>query len=235
MKNYLFLKLVRFAFIATFFSLAATHFSYAQRNRQVLSIGPKVGINLSDFHGDVANNNIQPGLSAGAMVNYSVVNTFGISLEALFSQKGAKFTNAASGTQRLDFNRRLNYIEVPVLARYFLNKSGNFRPNLFIGPSFGFKLNGNDVNRAVVGGSEQPDNDISAAVNPVDVRLTGGIGLNFLLQGTMRLLFDARYTYGFSDVNDDNLPGFANNGNVGNSAITLSAGLSFGIGKKYAK
>jgi hypothetical protein len=235
MKNFLLLNLSRFICFATLFILTATHFSYAQRNRQVVSIGPKVGVNLSDFHSDVANNNIQTGLTAGAMLNYSVVNTFGISVEALFSQKGATFTNAANGTQRLDFNRKLNYIEVPVLARYFLNKSGNFRPNLFIGPDFGFKLSGNDVNRTLTGGAAQADQDISASINPVDVGLTGGIGLNFFLQGTMRLLIDARYAYGFSDINEDNLIGFVNNGRVGNTAITITAGLSFGIGKKYEK
>lgn len=236
MKNYSFLTLPQFVCIASLFFLTVTNFSYAQRNRQVLSIGPKVGVNFSDFHGDVTNNNIQPGLSAGAMLNYSVVNTFGISVEALFSQKGAKFTNAANASgQRFDFNRKINYIEVPVLARYFLNKSGNFRPNLFIGPDFGFKLNGNDINRIIVGGAEQPDSDISALINPVDVGVTGGISLNFFLQGTMRLLIDARYTYGFSDVNENRLVGFADNGTVGNSAITLSTGLSFGVGKKYAR
>jgi hypothetical protein len=96
----------------------ATDLCAQKRNRQVVSIGPKVGVNLSNLHGDVSNQALQAGLSAGAILNYSVVNTFGISVEALFSQKGAKFENAPmpSSTQRLNFNRKLNYVEVPLTA-----------------------------------------------------------------------------------------------------------------------
>jgi outer membrane protein W len=211
---------------------------YAQkRNRQVVSIGPKVGVNFSNLHGDVSNQAMQPGLSAGAILTYSVVNTFGISVEALYSQKGAKFENAPfSSNQRINFNRRLNYVEVPLLARYFLNKEGNFRPNVFLGPNFGFKLNGKDVNREVVSGTAQPDADISNAINPVDVGITGGIGLNLRLQESLRALLDVRYTHGISNIADSQLTGFTvANPTVGNNAITVTLGLSFGIGKKYEK
>jgi hypothetical protein len=209
-------------------------FCFAQqtRRRQVLSIAPRLGVNISDFNGDVANNNIQLGFSGGAMLTYSVVNTFGISVEALYSQKGAKFENAPvvvnNSTQRMNFNRRINYIEVPVLARYFLNKNGDFRPNLFIGPDFGFKLSAKDVNRELTTGTEQPDADISSAINPVDVGITGGIGLNFSVIESTRFLIDARYTYGLTDITEAA-------GNISNSAITLTFGVSFGIGKKYVK
>jgi hypothetical protein len=200
-------------------------FSFAQqtRRRQVLSIAPRVGVNISDFNGDVANNNIQLGFSGGAMLTYSVVNTFGISVEALYSQKGAKFENTPN-----KFNRRINYIEVPVLARYFLNKNGDFRPNLFIGPDFGFKVSAKDVNRELANGAGLPDADISSAINPVDVGVTGGIGLNFSVIESTRFLIDARYTYGLTDITEAA-------GNISNSAITLTFGVSFGIGKKYVK
>lgn len=218
-------------------SLGFTQPPQTLRRRQVVSIGPKIGVNLSDLNGDVNNHSLQPGIAAGAMLTYSVVNTFGISVEALFSQKGAKFENTANvnNTARHNFNRRLNYIEVPVLARYFLNKSGDFRPNLFVGPDFGFKLNAKDVNREVVNGSEQDDQDISNAITPVDVGITAGIGLNFAVIEKMRFIFDARYTYGFSDIADENLPGFVNDGKAHNSAINFTFGVSFGIGKKYVK
>ncbi|QHT68589.1 PorT family protein [Rhodocytophaga rosea] len=212
-------------------------FSFAQqtRRRQVLSIAPRVGVNISDFNGDVANNNIQLGFSGGAMLTYSVVNTFGISVEALYSQKGAKFENAAYGSERMNFNRRINYIEVPVLARYFLNKNGDFRPNLFIGPDFGFKLSAKDANRELTSGTARPDVDISNAINPVDVGITGGIGLNFSVIESMRFLIDARYTYGLTDISSAPLASFTGGQDVKNSAITLTFGVSFGIGKKYVK
>lgn len=217
--------------------LCSTSSVFAQRNRQVVSIGPKIGVNFTNLHGDVSNQTMQVGVSVGGILTYSVVNVFGISLEALYSQKGAKFENAtvANSAQRLNFNRKINYVEVPLLARYFLNKSGDFRPNVFVGPNFGFKLNAKDVNRTIVGGASQPDDDISDAINPVDVGITGGIGLNFLVQSAMRVLIDARYTYGFSNIAESQLPGFSTDPTVGNSSITITAGLSFGIGKKYER
>jgi outer membrane protein W len=215
-----------------------------KRNRQVVSIGPKIGANLSTLHGDVTNQTLQPGLSVGAILTYSVVNTFGISLEALYSQKGAKFTktvNSASTSQTLSLNRKLNYVEVPLLARYFLNKEGDFRPNLFLGPNFGFKLNAKDVNISNSAGADLEDSDISYLINPVDFGITGGIGVNFRLQRAMRVLLDVRYTYGISDITDNTALRLAGitapgaNANVGNSGLTITAGLSFGIGKKYEK
>jgi outer membrane protein W len=228
---------VTYLIIIFLFTTSITSHLYAQRrNRQVLSIGPKIGINLSNLHGDVSNQTMQPGLSAGATLTYSVVNTFGISVEALYSQKGAKFENAppVSGLnpQFTTFNRRLNYIEVPLLARYFLNKEGDFRPNVFLGPNFGFKLNANDVNDQTT--SDKLDR--SSAINPVDVGITGGIGLNMRLQGAMRALLDVRYTHGISNIADSQLTGFTvASPTVGNNAITVTLGLSFGIGKRYEK
>lgn len=223
---------VRFFLVlfSSLFFLSSTSHIFAQRNRQVVSIGPKIGVNLTNLYGDVSNQTMQLGLSAGGILTYSVVNVFGISLEALYSQKGAKFENVPfNTTQRINFNRKINYVEVPLLARYFLNKGGDFRPNVFVGPNFGFKLSAKDVNRSVVGGASQPDDDISDVINPVDVGITGGIGLNFLVQSAVRVLLDARYTYGFSNITESQIAGFSTNPTVGNSSITITAGLSFGI------
>lgn len=227
-------KQLAYVLLVTFIFLQTLCCAQQTRRRQVVSIGPRVGLNVSDFTGDVANNNVQLGVATGAMLTYSVVNTFGISLEALYSQKGARFENQPAITQvgtqgqRFNFNRRVNYIEVPVLARYFLNKNGDFRPNLFLGPDFGFKLSAKDVNRELSTGAEQPDMDISNVINPVDVGITGGIGLNFSVIERTRFLFDVRYTYGLSDITETP-------GKLSNSVINFTFGMSFGIGKKYVK
>jgi hypothetical protein len=235
MKHFSVKKINYFFITCLFVAFFSSELFAQRRNRQVLSIGPKVGANLSNFYGDVNNQMMQPGLSAGAILTYSVINTFGVSLEALYSQKGAKFENAPNSTERLNFNRRLNYVEVPLLARYFLNKEGDFRPNIFLGPSFGFKLNAKDVNRSVTGGTARPEQEITNTINPLDVGITGGIGLNFHVQGAMRALLDVRYTHGLSDVAESQSIGFAADPRVCNSALTISAGVSFGIGKRYEK
>lgn len=204
-------------------------FAQIRAQRQVLSVGPKIGVNISNFRGDdVSRNGAQAGLVVGAVLTYSVVNNFAISVEALYAQKGARFTNEPVGqNEEIDYNRRINYVEIPVLARYYLNTDGFFRPNVFVGPAFGFMLSAKEVNRKM-NDESLSDVDISDAVNPVDVGLAFGAGLNFQVAERRRILVDARYTLGISDITE------ADN-NVSSTAFTLTVGTSFGFGKRYKK
>ncbi len=200
--------------------------------QQRWSIGPRVGANISNQMGDLpagADVKWLAGWSAGGFIMYSDINHFGISGDVLYSQKGVRLENIppASGTARASYTTRLNYLEVPILARYFLTLSGNFRPNFFIGPSVAFKLNAKRKDRSV-GNTEQPDEDITDLYRPVDLGLTGGIALNFEIAKGKRVLLDARYTYGLADVT-------VVAGSVRNSAVTLNLSYGFGIGKKYSR
>jgi outer membrane protein W len=158
---------------------------------------------------------------------YSDINHFGISADVLYSQKGARLVNVLVGRDRVRYTHRLNYLEVPILARYFLTLSGNFRPNFFLGPSIAFLLNAKMKDYA--GGIiPQPDRELTDVYRPADLGLVGGIALNFEVAKGKRVLFDARYTYGLADVS-------VGAGTVRNSAVTLNLSYGFGIGKKYGR
>jgi hypothetical protein len=189
------------------------------RTRQTLSISPRIGFNVSNLRGDIDNNRSAAGLAVGGMLTYSVVSHFGVSLEALYSQRGARYE--ANNTV---FTSRINYVEIPVYGRYFLRTEGDLRPNIFLGPSFGFKLNARTYNS-----DRTVDINATEAYNAVDAGLTAGIGINYLLRPGRRLLFDARYTFGLTDIaaNTDR--------QVYNSVFTITAGLSFGVGKRYER
>jgi hypothetical protein len=204
--------------IALLLLLSVASLSSVQAQQRV-SIGPRLGLNLTDMHGDVSNNSILPGFTGGLFIMYSDVNHFGISGDILFSQKGYTYDNNNN-----DFKQRINYLEIPVLARYFLNKTGTFRPNLFVGPAIGFKLNAKQ-NDKTENGRSVADYDNSSDFNSVDFGLVGGIGLNFQVGQGKRILFDARYNYGVSDISKAN-------GSIGNSTISLVFGYGFGVGKK---
>jgi hypothetical protein len=194
-------------------------------SQQRWSIGPRVGANISNFTGDVNDNKWLPGWSVGGFIMYSSVNHFGISGDILYSQKGARFENAPYGASRADFTQRINYLEIPVLARYFLTLSGSFRPNFFIGPSVGLKLNAKRK-KIDQGGNELPDVDVSDEFRQADLGLAGGFALNFEVAPGKRVLLDARYTYGLTDIT------VAPN-SLRNSAITLNLSYGFGVGKNY--
>ena len=194
----------------------------AQGNR-TWGLGPELGVNFAKFKGNNFSNTFKAGVVAGFSVTHSVIDNFGITGKALLTQRGAKFKFAntgAAGTpiNNVDVTRTLNYLEIPLLARFFLSKEGKFRPNLFVGPSFGF----------LFGGTTQTGNGDAVKIpayknlyNTFDFGLTGGLGLNYEVADETRLLLDARYVHGLSKVNKI--------GDSNNQGITVSVGVSFGF------
>ena len=220
------------AFLLLFVSLSTT---YAQ---QRFSAGPRLGLNLSNYWGNADGMKFKPGLAAGAFLMYSSLNHFGISADVLYAQRGTKFSGTVTppfgNPTTTSFTQRVNYLEIPVVARYFLTLSGNFRPNVFIGPSLAIKLNAkrvdgeiNGVSTAVVNGENSND------FKDLDLGATGGFQLNWGAGNRQRFLIDARYNLGLSNVQTDlpNLWGRRNS--LQNSTITLTLGYGFGIGREF--
>lgn len=199
--------------------------------QQRWSIGPRVGANISNQIGDLPIGDVKwlAGWSAGGFIMYSDIRHFGISADVLYSQKGVQLENVptATGAARASYTSRINYLEVPVLARYFMTLSGSFRPNFFIGPAVAFTLNAK-VKDYSIGNTEQPERDVTDLYRPADLGLTGGLALNFEVAKGKRILLDARYTYGLIDAT-------IGQGSVRNSAITFNLSYGFGIGKKYSR
>lgn len=218
------LRTLTVSFLCTFALLSS---SYAQ---QRFSAGPRVGLNLSKFNGDVEKNNFHPGFTAGAFLMYSSLNHFGISVDALYAQRGAAFRVSRPGTY-ISYNQRINYLEIPVALRYFLTLSGNFRPNLFVGPSLAFRLN---AKTTPVEASMSNSVVNTSTFNSADLGLIGGFQLNWKGLGErQRFLIDARYTYGFTDATALPIVGGLNKQRIGLSTVTVTLGYGFGVGPEY--
>lgn len=177
---------------------------------KVWSIGPEIGVNFSKYGMDANSNSHANGITGGIFLTYSVINTFGITGKILYSEKGAVTD---------DREEILKYIEVPLTGRFFFNKSGKFRPNFFMGPSFGF-LRG--VSTRIGTNDPVKIRDYKASYNSYDIGATAGLGLNYLILRQTRLLLDARYTYGLTDLTK--APG-----QINNETVSLTLGMSFGI------
>lgn len=194
-------------FLACCLILLFVHESFSQK---VWSIGPEVGVNFSKYGKDANENDYLAGFNGGIFLTYSVINTFGVTVKVLYSEKGAKVDDNA---------QRLKYIEIPLTGRFFLNKEGKFRPNFLLGPSIGF-LQG--VTNYVNTSNPEKMKDYESVFNTYDVGLTGGLGLNLRVFPGSRLLLDLRYTYGITDI--VKAPGVINN-----EAVSATLGFSFGI------
>lgn len=217
---------LRSTLLSFFLIYACLSGSFAQ---QRFSAGPRLGLNMSNYWGRADNMSFKPGVVAGAFLMYSSLNHFGISADVLYSQRGTKFDDGR--TYR--FTQHVNYLEIPVVARYFLTLSGNFRPNVFVGPSLGVKLNAKRTNGEIINGPNTAVNaDNTGDFNSLDLGATGGFQLNWGVGNRQRFLLDARYTLGLANVQAlPNLWGL--NDNLHNSVITVTLGYGFGVGREY--
>jgi len=183
-----------------------------QAQTKVWSVGPEVGISLSKYGKDAGSNDYKSGAIGGMFLTYSILNTFAITTKLLYYQKGASFESSNT-------KQTLNYIEVPIVGRFFLNKEGAIRPNLFVGPSLGFLTGATNK----TGSNDRVDIDSYKDIyNTFDFGVTGGLGVNFLISRETYFIVDARYTHGLSDLSKAD-------GNVNNNSFGLTAGLSFGF------
>ena len=184
--------------------------------------GPEIGISFSKLAGDLPKQQFNTGIVGGGHITYSTRPTFALTFKALYHQRGsqAELNNVVNKTG-------LQYLEFPLLARYFLTPSGKFRPNVFLGPSAGFLLNvkskAGDADYVNVSATEREK------YGRFDLGLTAGIGLNYLIGKETRLLLDSRYTLGLSDVYRPAPESWQNRG------LAFTLGLSFGINKKPLK
>ena len=179
---------------------------------KVWSIGPEAGVSFSKYGRDATTNDFKPGAVGGLFVTYSIINTFGVTAKFLIHQKGASFKSN-------DTKQTLTYVEIPVIGRYFFNKEGKVRPNIFIGPCFSF-LTG--VKNKIGSNDPEENGSYKNDYNTVDLGLTTGGGCNIRIHNETYLVLDARYTHGLTDVSkSDN--------NVNNHNFALTAGVSFGL------
>lgn len=180
---------------------------------QNLSFGPIVGANFSELH-NLANSSTKTGVKLGAFVNYSTEKSFGLGLQVYYNQLGA---NVGNNTDKL----KLSYIEVPLLATYYLGssvKQGALRPKVFIGPHVDFILDAVDSNGISL-------NTGGTTINKVDYGVTVGAGLNYALANQTWLNFDVRYAAGLADVYKT-----AALSTVRNNNISINLGISFPLG-----
>ena len=115
----------KYTFLFLFISLLAGHIGTAQN----LSFGPTAGFSVSNLSGK-EDTRSKVGLVAGGFFNYSSKNWFGVGVQILYNQLGAKLSASNDAIN-------LNYLQVPVLLTYYLsgdNSVGSFRPKLFAGP-----------------------------------------------------------------------------------------------------
>jgi hypothetical protein len=167
-------KILSIFFILSILSVSA----YAQG----ISGGVKLGLNLANqtFKGSAftTSPSFRPGIHAGGYLTLMFSEHLGLQPEVLFSGQGYK-----SGNSTVSFN----YINVPILVRFNVNKLLSFHA----GPQVGMLMSAkNDY------GSGTQDIKDSYKGTDVSVAVGGTIDIPFGLNFTLRFI------KGLSDIND---------------------------------
>ena len=138
---------------------------------------------------------MKPGLVLGLVMPYEWDNGFALQPELLYAEKGAG-ANLYEGYVDVDVTLNVNYIEIPLLAKYTFRRDSSFRPNIFAGPFFAYSLS-SELKASV--GIFSAGIDFSSLTHVTDWGAILGAGFAVKTKNGV-VTFDARYTRGFTNV-----------------------------------
>ena len=207
--------------------MVATLGAVAQNEVGQLTLQPKVGMNISKITG--SNLNSKVGLVAGFEAEYGVAKNFGVSVAALYSMQGAKKDLKVNNGTSVDVKYNLDYINIPVLAQYYIV------PGLAVkaGIQFGFNVRNKVKVGTTIAGYNLKDDcsmdeflDMARALGesiPSDAKfqkfdLSIPVGLSYEYED---FVLDARYNIGTSKLIKNDPDGSKN------SVFQLTIGYKF--------
>ncbi|MEW6412904.1 MAG: porin family protein [Candidatus Zixiibacteriota bacterium] len=182
---------------------------------QATELGFKAGLNMANLSGDIENNKTMTTFGGGVFARLSVARQFFVKPELLYVMKGTQ-----ADSDEVEDKLKFEYIEIPVLVGYQFPTPGPVSPSIFAGPSLGILMSANNE-------EEGEETDISDVVKSTDFGLVFGGGVDVAIGTGGKLTFDGRYTFGLSNLNDDE--DFTQY-ELKNRVFSFYVGYSFAIG-----
>ena len=170
------------------------------KREEGIKLGIKGGLNVANLMGDVEDVAIRTSIHAGLVAEIIVNDKFSIQPELLYSGQGASETREGGGRIKLD------YITLPVLAKFPIAKN----LSLETGPQVGFLVSGKN--------KTNDSNETIPNTKTIDFGLNAG--LNYELNNGV--FFQARYNLGLTDIGF-----YGDNKRASNSVIQFSIGKLF--------
>ena len=169
---------------------------------QTREVGLKAGVNVASMVDDGETGGYDGrriGFLAGAFAVLPVRGPLAVQIEALFSQKGAKFD---IDDQDAEATLELDYLDIPVMLRVQGPASGTTRLHFFGGPSVGIRTGARERLTYAAGNFDQGEStNIDDLIERFDFGVVVGAGVDV----GRRIVVDARYQWGISTVNTDEL------------------------------
>jgi len=143
------------------------------------------------------------GLGLGGFYTIQTSPTFGVQIEGQYIRRGTKLDlkgSAGSTSVTLETEFQLNYLEIPILARFSPSPEAKFRAVFMAGPVIGFKTGAN-LEMSFQGESESEN--ISDGYKSTTLGLLGSLGFSAQVGQTSFLTAQARYYLGMTNPIDD--------------------------------
>ncbi|MBF6607252.1 MAG: PorT family protein [Flavobacterium sp.] len=123
--------------------LLSLSFANAQDDKGV-RFGLKAGLNLANIGGDMEHSSMKAGFHIGGLAEIMLTENFALQPELVFSMQGTKY-EYSSPVLDVDENIDLAYLNIPLMAKYYVTDAFN----IHAGPQIGFlmsaKFGGEDV------------------------------------------------------------------------------------------
>lgn len=227
--------------ITTTFALLLVTCTFAQ-----VSLGLKGGVNFADITTpeislvNIPDTKINKSFTVGAVAEFGIANGFAIQTEANYTKKGF-IINERIPLELADIplpigvkvTTDLNYIEVPVLAKYNFG-NGKVGGYITAGPTMSYASSGRfrtaanfiiDIN---VIDQKFDFDELNISKFDIGASIGGGGTVNI---GSTKLFVDARYTHGFSKL--DNIPVI--DLDFKNKNFALTTGFLIPLNRGYSK
>ncbi len=165
-----------------FFMCALVVFSIGSVQSQEIRLGAKLGLNVASLGGDaygVGSLGARTSFHIGGLAEIPLMGKFALQPEILYSSEGSDWSFGSA-----EDNLKLDYIRVPVLAKYYIIEGLSAEA----GPVFG----------VLVGAKSDEDDDIKDNYKTFDAAF--GIGATYRLN--MGVFFSLRYNKGLLNVNE---------------------------------
>lgn len=184
--------------------------------QEYVRFGAKGGVNFTNMTSDgFSDTNSRTGFHLGLLGEIPLSDAFSIQPEVLYSTQGTE-AGYTVGSTRFRSEFRLDYIQVPVLAKIHLFQGRMLEGlSIEVGPSFNFLVT-DEMNEVTGSNSFTTDSPFSS------FEFGGAVGASFNFPGGF--FASARYAQGFTSVFDsDNWDDDA----VNNNGFQLGVGFMF--------
>jgi hypothetical protein len=202
---------------------------------QKISVGGKIGCNLSSLYGPDATEYTNPkiGWNMGGFIEYKISEFLFLSGEFNYSERGCSYeeiTHVSNLTIIKKENFNYNYLEIPLLGKFSL---GN-RTKLFVtgGPCLGFLTSATrtgsektekNVNMTVVLISKTTiDENIASEIYKFDLGYSFSVGFNIPREKNFNFIVEIRYTLGMTSTDKS-----SNKLELFNDFMTMNVGMMY--------